>query len=73
MLLNHDADHLLPGAPEAVNVHAVYVVGSGWHLDISVRRQFQEWAQASRGRYELLSTSELLSVVESSLGWELER
>lgn len=60
------------GAPEAVAVTASYVAGSGWQLAIGVRRQFQSWASASRGRYSYLTTEEMFEVIEAELTTELQ-
>jgi hypothetical protein len=62
---------LLPGEPESIVINAHYEAGLGWHLGIVIRRQFQEWADASSGTYELLSTPELVSVIEATLCLEL--
>jgi hypothetical protein len=68
-----DENGRLPiGEIEAVNVQAVYVVGLGWNLRIGARRQFQGWDEASRGEYQMLTTPELLSVIDSALAVELE-
>jgi len=62
---------LLPGEPEAVSVSATYVVGMGWDLTISIRRQFQTWAESSRGQYERLTTPEMVTVIDAALSSEL--
>jgi len=62
---------VLPGEPEAVSVQATYVVGLGWDLTISIRRQFQTWAESSRGQYERLTTPEMVTVVDAALSSEL--
>ena len=62
---------LLKGAPESVQVAAQYVAGHGWCCSIGVRRQFQSWAEASRGEYEYLTTEELVDVLNAALGVEL--
>jgi len=66
-------ERLIVGAPEAVHVAATYVAGRGWHLQLGVRRQFEEWREAHRDVYELLSTEELLQVLEDELGGALLR
>lgn len=72
MLRNRDSDgRLLPGEPESVIVQATYVAGLGWQCDILVRRQFQDWMEASRGRYEQLSTPELVTLIDATLASEL--
>lgn len=62
---------LITGEPEALVVSAHYVVGSGWSLKISVRRQFQLWSAASTGFYEYLTTEELFDVIGANLELEL--
>jgi hypothetical protein len=63
---------LIAGEPEALVVSAHFVVGLGWSLKISVRRQFQLWGEAATGTYDMLSTPELYDVVCSALGHELD-
>jgi hypothetical protein len=63
---------MLPGEPESVAVQATYVAGRGWSCSIAVRRQFQEWSEASRGFYEMLSTPELVTpLIDAELATEL--
>jgi hypothetical protein len=62
---------LIAGEPEALVVSAHFVVGLGWSVKIQVRRQFQLWAEAAVGTYELLTTEELFDVVGSALSAEL--
>jgi hypothetical protein len=54
-----------------VSVSATYVVGMGWDLTISIRRQFQTWAESSRGQYERLTTPEMVTVIDAALSSEL--
>lgn len=73
MLTNHDdSARLVAGEPEGVTVSAHYVIPDGWKLSITVRRQFQDWRQASAGHYERLTTQELVDVLCSTLAVELE-
>lgn len=69
--LDHSS-RLIPGEVESVYVSATFVAGQGWHLTIGARRQFQTWAQASRGTYEQLSTPELVTCIDAALSSELK-
>jgi hypothetical protein len=72
MLHNRSAEpRLVPGEPEAVNVMATYTPGQGWSLIIGVRRQFETWADASQGRYDYLTTAELVSTLDAVVCTEL--
>jgi hypothetical protein len=62
---------LIAGEPEALVVSAHFVVGLGWAVKISVRRQFQLWGEAATGLYEMLTTEELFDVVGAALAAEL--
>jgi hypothetical protein len=62
---------LTPGEPESVTVAANYVAGRGWFCVIRVRRQFQGWDEASSGTYDLLSTPELVTLIDATLAAEL--
>jgi hypothetical protein len=62
---------LVPGEVESVQVSAIHVAGYGWRVAILARRQFQDWAHASRGEYERLSTEELVTVIDAALSAEL--
>jgi hypothetical protein len=66
------APRLICGEPEALVVSAHFVVGLGWAVKISVRRQFQLWGEAATGLYEQLTTEELFDVVSAALAAELE-
>lgn len=68
---NGSAPRLVTGEPESVSVAAHYVAGLGWHLTILVRRQFQEWSEASKGVYEQLTTPEMVCVIDAALSAEL--
>jgi hypothetical protein len=68
---NDHAGRLIAGCPEAISISAYHEAGRGWVLKISVRRQFQLWNESSTGRYELLSTDELVDVIEAELAAEL--
>ena len=63
---------VLPGEAEAISVLATYVAGSGWDLQINIRRQFQTWGEAAHGAYEFLTTPELLTVIDAALASELK-
>ena len=60
------------GAPESVAITASCTPGQGWTLTVSVRRQFESWADAATGHYDFLTTEELADVVAASLAAELE-
>lgn len=64
-------ERLVVGEPEALVISAHYVVGFGWAVKISVRRQFQLWPEAATSSYEGLTTEELVGVVEANVAWEL--
>lgn len=73
MLTNHDDPaRLVAGEPEGVTASAHYVIGEGWKLSLTVRRQFQDWRNASAGHYSHLTTEELVDVLCSTLAVELE-
>ena len=73
MLTDDSANpRLVCGEPESVSVAAHYVAGLGWHLTILVRRQFQEWSEASKGVYERLTTPEMVCVIDAALSTELK-
>ena len=73
MLQNADDEgRLIPGEVEAIQVAATYVAGMGWTVRIQARRQFQDWARASWGVYERLSTPEMVTVIDSALTAELK-
>jgi len=63
---------LLPGEVEAIAVQATYVVGLGWDLSISARRQFQTWSEAAHGEYERLTTAEMVTTIDAALCTELK-
>lgn len=69
--INTDAPRLIAGEPEALVVSAHFVVGYGWALKISVRRQFQLWGESASGVYEQLTTEELFDVIGCVLELEL--
>lgn len=60
------------GEPESIAITATYVAAVGWELSICVRRQFQLWSEASRGRYEYLTTPEMLTTLDAELATELK-
>lgn len=59
---------LFVGAPEALLMHAHYVLGEGWVLRLQLRRQFQSWGEAPASHYERLTTDELEDVLSATLG-----
>jgi hypothetical protein len=67
-----DRPQLPIGEVESIVINAHYEAGLGWVLGIVVRRQFQTWQDAASGRYELLSTPEMASVIEATLALELK-
>jgi hypothetical protein len=72
LLNDHDPSRLLPGEPESISIGATYVAGSGWDCNIHIRRQFQTWAEAAHGHYEMLSTPELVTLLDAALSAELK-
>lgn len=62
----------LPGEVESVSVLATYVAGLGWDLTINARRQFQTWSEAAHGRYERLTTAEMVTTIDAALCAELK-
>lgn len=54
-------------AVDAISITAVYRPGRGWELALRARRGDETWAEAHRGDYELLVSSELCQVICSEL------
>jgi len=67
-----DDGRLAVGEVEAISVQATYVAGLGWSLQINARRQFQNWAQASHGSYDRLTTPEMVCTIDAALCAELK-
>lgn len=58
-----DEPRLFRLAPEAMHLQATYVIGSGWHLSIGMRRQDEQWTGSYRATYTHLTTEEMVDVV----------
>lgn len=59
---------LFTGAVEDVVLQVHYVAGEGWTTRLTVRRQFEAWAQTRTSSYTRLSTDELGDVLDLELG-----
>lgn len=68
-----DDERLFRLAHEAVAVTATYVWARGWTLRIGARRQGESWDTSWHEDYELLTTEELLQVLEAELSAQLLR
>lgn len=58
---------LFVGAPEALTIGAHYEHGYGWVLTLRMRRQGQQWLEASREDYSHLTTPELMDVLDVAI------
>lgn len=63
--------HLPTLAPEALVLQADYVGGSGWHLQIAIRAQFERWGDSTWTHYGGLTTEEMLQTIEDHLSSRL--
>jgi len=68
----NDDGRLIAGEPEAISIQSTFVAGVGWTCAIHIRRQFQSWDQAAHGHYEMLSTPELVTLIDAAVCAELK-
>jgi len=58
----------LGGAVEAAIIQAHFILGEGWTLRLTLRRQFEDWSDCRTELFDHLTTDELVDVLEASLG-----
>lgn len=63
-----EQQQLFVGAVEDVVLQVHFIPGDGWTTRLTVRRQFEQWAQTRSSSYTRLSTDELGDVLDLELG-----